>query len=255
MATLYEKKLLQIGQKVGTVQEEFNGRAQTMQEVAVKVASDKGPQDMILRTGSERLIEKMQVGTILKGHLFKDKDAKFPEYWRLSCKAKDNTHIVGEFGGGGSGGASGGSTRGTAAREGGQAYDQSAYTFESLVALFTACYEAANGVMGDVPDEVTQAATATLFIQATRCGLKAPGEAGTQDEAADPELEKALVAVERAKLLAQYEASNLQDADLLKMWKEAGGNEARFAINLNMATMRPEDAAPADSSDDSSLPF
>jgi len=80
-------------------------------------------------------------------------------------------------------GGGGGSSSGGGGGGGYAAPSSAQYSTEDLLALYEWCYNEAIGVIGsDMSDDSIIAATATLFIQATRSGCRATPPATKQEE-------------------------------------------------------------------------
>jgi len=267
MANIVEKKIVTLGSEKWP----FKDGEYTCTETPIRVSGDKGESEIILRTSSGKLLDALKPGVTVKGYMFKekDKDARFPDTWRINALAKNNPDLVppqGQYGGSGghSGGSSGGSQRPATGHGGGGGYNDSAYTFDELVALFEASYEAAREIVKEVPPDVLQAATAGIYIQATKSGCKVGGNAEAAPHVSDnAAMQNKLMeiiepVVKEADLWGRYQGSQLVADDLVALWKKCGGSAAGFAIQLSKVLdsfADGDDGAPAGGGDDSALPF
>jgi hypothetical protein len=179
MAGLKTKTLVRISDKPWEYHEEYNGNKKTATEVAAVLSDERGEEKMVLRTGSKRLLEKLEPGMELHGRIFKDENAQFAKTWRFKVNAQDNAHIVGEFQGGSGG-------NGTARPSAAPARPVSgSYTLKELIELYGDCYEGASEVVGEVPPAALVAATGSLFDAAVAHGCKVGGSAQTKPAASE----------------------------------------------------------------------
>ena len=118
-------------------------------------------------------------------------------------------------------------------------FNSTGYTLEELKYLYADLW---NFVIGSVTKEETavQPATATLFIQATRCNLKAPAEEviqPTYQAPANPVNAQATAnahqALEAVGLLARVNAGQVPAEIVEEWWVSAGGDQNKFAIEVN----------------------
>ena len=246
MATLRTKKLVLASDKTWTVEDEYRGRITVFTEVPVKMAGDRGEDELVLRTFSQKLLEKMKPGDEIHGYSFPGKDCEnHPEAWRFSVKAKDNEHITGGWDGGGAQQAPSGTPQGTdTGHEAPKADQWKGYTLEALVALMKACVEEY--------DDVRLAAA--LFTAAVSHGITAGGQV---DEDGRAKLVEEIVAVAEQ---AGLDISEVTDTLLISVWEEAGGNEASFGIKMAAElagnAAGPGDGAGTEPADDhDKLPF
>jgi len=96
MATPRDKKVEQLSDQTWEHSEEYQGKTTVYTEAPLKAIGDKGKEELVLRTQSQKLLEKIRPGDVITGFIFKDANAaKFPDTWRFSVRAKDNPDIVG----------------------------------------------------------------------------------------------------------------------------------------------------------------
>jgi len=158
-------------------------------------------------------------------------------------------------GGGGSGGGPARATGGHAAPRSGGGYSDTPYTFDELVALKKACFDAALDVLGahDLADKLdaAQAYSATLFIQATRSGVRlggsevrepapAAGDAGASghEEDRDEVLRRIKAAITSAGLADDVAAAGLSRGRVLDLWQVCAGNKTEFLLRLRESLPR-----------------
>ena len=156
MAELREKRVVKLESEwKGPYHEEYNGKKQQFWEALAVVNGGRGDEQIVIRTGSEKLRDSIQPGMTLKGMSFKTETSKV---WRFKVFAKDNLES--------DAGAYGGQRAAS-----GIAPQPSSYTLADLVTLYERCYDHACTILGEDDDKV--AGAATLFIQATRYNIKA----------------------------------------------------------------------------------
>ena len=171
MAEIKTKHILKVSPEQWSIVDEYQGKKQTKIEVGIKVAGSKGPEDMILQTGSEKLLKAIVPGVEVHGYCFPgDKSEKYKTLWRLSAMAKNNEHLVPSQGGFGSGGGGGQQPRGGANAGGG--YNRAGYTLDELVGLFQDVHGAVCEAVGEVSDDALSVYVVHLFDKAVECGAK-----------------------------------------------------------------------------------
>ena len=268
MATMYKKTIVQISPaSLPDVQEEYNGHVNTYHEVGVKVAGNQGPEDLILRTGSQRLIDKLVVGAELKGYLFQDSNAAvYPHLWRFKVTAKDNLSFM-EPPLYAAHGAQNAQSRGG---EG----DRMGWTFKAFSELLAACYDEARRICGaEFSDVALQATAVALFTACCHEGIRgassearpAPGTASTSmnNNMAVALMDAIEPVIKKSGLWTVWQNSNMPDEEVIKLRNQAGGNEAKLAIDMNRELSKapaqnaaaPAGAPAKPNPDDEALPF
>ena len=248
MATIQEKKIVKVSSEQWTGSETWtNNKGEEVKgnytEVPVMAVGSKGEEQIVLRTGSQKLLDALKPDVMVHGYVFKDANAaKFPDAWRINAMAKDNPQLVEPYSGGaqsdaqGGTGGSGGPQQPQESLSGAEQGDGKGYSFDELVVLFAACYREAKKVHGDVSDDVLQRATATMFMGCTEYGVTIGGgkasDSSMNENMSEKLMAEIIPAIKDADLFEKYENSSVPDADIIRLWTECGANPTKFVMRL-----------------------
>ena len=237
MAEMDTKTILKVGGQTWTADDTNpkTGRTTTYTEVSVEVEDKKGPRKMILRTASEKLLKAVKPGVQVTGYIFKDREAKYADTYRIRANGKDNPELAGysqEHGG--SGHVTGGASPSPASPP---APAQARYDLAGLEALMGWAIERSEALLAELEDNARVRHAVALFEAAVRVGAKAQGAGQTSEgqDGAGGVMPLILAALQQANLTKQYECTGLPDKKLIELWQAAGGNDAAFRIAAKTA--------------------
>jgi len=179
MAELQHNKILSVDGEWQEFTDSYGGNSRQAWATFVTIEGRKGPVKIALQTSSAKLRDLIQPGvTLAMTCIGKTAD---DARWKFKSLGRDNPELVdpqGQYSG------SGHAPQGAQARSGLSEAPRIAYhtppTLGTLTALYSACYEDAEKVVGDVPADALVAATATLFIQACRDGVRVENQGATE---------------------------------------------------------------------------
>ena len=234
MASLHDKKILNVDNKTWEYSDTNpkSGRTTKYTECWVQIEGKDGPERMVFRTASEKLMKALKPGVTVRGYVFRDDDAKHPGEWRCKANGKDNPDLAGysqDFGG--SGHTTGGVSPAPAPAA------QASYRLDELELLMDWAIERSEALLSELEDNARVRHAVALFEAAVRCGAKQEGQGSGQANRGQDEAVVGLVekAIAKAGLTAQYEHTSISTAKFVELWQAAGGNEAAFVIAAKTA--------------------